>query len=204
MGGQGLLDLFPNLIVTVARISPIQTAGESTSQRLVARPRQSSVRIHRPIKTTKFVDEILLGTERNLRMLGEEYMDRVAEEGKYPPIRDHGARKWTYASRAPDHSGSIGIIQFESGGYLLPAAPGDPYSFPAGILDRPRLSVQVDKGFDVTAVEESSGETVLTCVLKGIMSLFLVSVEKELDVRLPWVVFEGEDLSVADIMEEVS
>jgi hypothetical protein len=225
MDSQGLLTFFPNLVVAVARIREID-AKEFDSyppDYLVLTRRECSARIYKPIKPFKFMTDIVMGTERHLTELEENEVYLAEGHGESYPIHDeasvvvrdedflHWFRKTfelykrdgtiRYTNIAVD---SIQEIRFEADGRFLPETQEEAYNHSReGPLDREGLSVRFSNLQESPIPDTNDGSSLLTCNLRGIMSLFPPRDDKVLGNYPPQVNFIGDDLPIAEIMEEV-
>jgi hypothetical protein len=218
------LTFFPNLVVAVARIREID-AKEFDSyppDYLVLTRRECSARIYKPIKPCKFMTDIVMGTERHLRELEENqvYLAEGTGEGFQKPdeasfIRDKDFLHWfrktfelyktdgtiRYTNIAVD---SIQEIRFEADGRFLPETQDEAYNHSLKEpLDREYLVVRFDNPQGSPIADTDHRSSILKCNLRGIMSLFPPRDDKVLGNYLPQINFEGDNLPIAEIMEEV-
>jgi hypothetical protein len=228
IGNRGLLELFPNLVVAVARVHPIWDTDEDQKKGF-NKPnlmrRRCRARIFQPIKPIDFMKDIVMGIERHLKEY-EEGCEYLKMKGSSINLISHAAReRWEIAEfgLSPNRfTGSIDSIWFEPGGSLLPGSSEDAYYFSASPFGLPSVCkglsddelfqkyhpLQNDE-FEVylnprsTNAEGDDETTRLLRDARGILSLFPAWGGRSAWLTLPLVHFIGNELPVAEIIKEV-
>jgi hypothetical protein len=225
-GSRGLLELFPNLVIAVERMSPIQETSrcqrdDPNAPNLIRR--RCCARIFQPIKPGDFVKGIVMGAERHLTEFEEgcEYLRRNRKSINH--ISAAARQKWVnrqFGQVTRRYTGSIHTIQFEPEGYFRAEKPEEGYYFSATPSGRDFSAAELEyfEEHDTDVAEcmvyftgattagsakDAERTTRLVSSVKGILSLFPPWGGKGGWLTLPRVHFDGRDLPVGEIMHEV-
>jgi hypothetical protein len=125
-------------------------------------------------------------------------------KGAQIPIREHVRRDW-----ARIHFGSYGVhsidkIHFEADGRFLPETQGGAHTFPLEGLDRHySLQVTFHKSVETSIPNLEDQASIMKCNLRGIVSLFPPTNNKDRRRSLPSLYLPEYNLPVGDILKEV-
>jgi hypothetical protein len=163
-GSRGLLELFPSLVVAVARISPIWDQDEEKIKHN-SKPnllhRRCRARNFQPMKPIDFMNDIVMGTERDLKEF-EESREYLSIHGTpIDQLSDVARQEWLDQAFGitTRQTGSIVAIQFEPGGHFLPDTPEEVHLL-ISVCDRLRVAVRVFLGIFSLPSLRSSGSNI--------------------------------------------